>query len=247
MTLNRFVFKTHKWLAVSVTLFALLWFASGIVMVLPRNLLGKPSSSPQGNSGAPDFRGIVLSASQAIAAAEAAAGGSLPVSSVDMRAIEGRLYYQISTVRAGNHLIDAVSGARLKITEEYAKQMALRQFAGLGPLQESGVVRAHGIEYGFGPLPAYRFAFADPAATIVYVDPATGDIHASDRNGRLRAFIVGTHTFEFFKPMMGSRWAKITLIFFSFVGLVMSVFGTWILWIQFQNWRARRAGRPEAA
>lgn len=247
MTFNRFIYKTHKWLAVGVGLFTLLWFASGIVMVLPKNLTGNAGAGPAGNFAAPDFKGMAISAPQAIAAAEAAAGGNMVTTNVDLRTIEGRLYYQISTAKSGTHLIDAVSGTRLEITEEYAKQMALRLIGERGPLEESGVVRNVGIEYSFGPVPVFRFAFADPAATIVYISPVTGEMLASNRKGRLRALIVGTHTFEFFRPVLGRRGIKALLVFFSFAGLVMSCLGSWILWIQLQNWRARRAGRPEVA
>lgn len=246
MTLNRLVYKTHKWLAVGVGLFTLLWFASGIVMVLPRNLIGSAGPERAGSGAPPDYKGVSISVPQAISAAEAAAGGSVVTTDVNLRRIEGRLYYQISTAKSGSHLIDAVSGARLEITEEYAKQMAVRLIGGRGTVEESGLVRKVGAEYRFGPVPVYRFAFGDAARTAVYVSPVTGEVLTSNRTGRLSGFIAGTHTFEFFRPLMGQRWIKLGLVFFSFVGLVMSVFGTWILWIQFQNWRARRAGRPEA-
>lgn len=245
MTLNWFVFKTHKWLAVGVGLFTLVWFASGIVMVLPQNFLGRPVPSPAGNFPAPNFKSIAISPPQAIVAAEAVAGGNMVATDVNLWSIEGRLYYRISTENSGAHLIDAVSGSRLEITEEYAKQMALRLVGGRGPLQSSETVRKNNLEYLYGPVPAFRFVFADPAATIVYISPETGDMLSSNRRGRIRGLITGTHTFEFFRPLLAPRGVKLLLIFFSFVGMVMSVFGTWILWIQFKNWRARRASRAE--
>jgi uncharacterized iron-regulated membrane protein len=245
MTPNRFVYKTHKWLAVGVGLFTAVWFASGIVMILPKDLLGKLRTAPVAAPAVPDFKAMTVSVSQAIAAAEAAAGANMVISQVELRPIEGRLYYQISTAKSGTHLIDAVSGARLDITEEYAKQMATRLVGEGAAIQESETVRKHDRGYAFGPLPVFRFVFADAASTIVYVSPKTGEMTASDRKGRLRGFIGGTHTFEFLRPEMTDRGRRIVLIVFSFVGLVMSLFGSWILWIQFQNWRARRAGRPE--
>jgi uncharacterized iron-regulated membrane protein len=247
MTLNRFVYKTHKWLAVSVGFFSLLWFGSGVVMMLPQNLLGRPGANPAGASAGPDFKQMAITVPQAIAAAEAAAGRSTVATSVDVRTIEGRLYYQIALAKGGTHLIDAVSGTRLEITEEYAQQMAARLIGGRGKLGESGTVRAHNVEYSYGPLPVYRFVSDDAAATIVYVSPNTGEMRASDRRGRIREFIVGTHTFVFLRPLVTPRGAKVLLILSSFVGLVMTAFGSWILWIQFQNWRARRAGRAETA
>jgi len=247
MTLNRFVFKTHKWLAVGVGLLTVVWFASGIVMMLPKDVLGRMRTAPVAAPAVPDFKAMTVSVSQAIAAAEAAAGANMVVSDVELRPIEGRQYFLISTAKSGTHLIDAVSGVRLDITEEYAKQMALRLVGGGVAIQESETVGKYGIEYDYGPLPVFRFVFADPASTIVYVSPKTGEMTASDRKGRLRGFIGGTHTFEFLQPSLENRGKRIVLIVFSFVGLVMSLFGSWILWIQFQNWRARRAGRPEVA
>jgi uncharacterized iron-regulated membrane protein len=247
MTLNRFVYKTHKWLAVSVVFFSFLWFGSGVVMMMPQNLLGRPKANPAGASAAPDFTQMAITVPQAIAAAETAAGRSTVATSVDVLSIEGRLYYQIALTKSGTHLIDAVSGARLDITEEYAKQMAARLIGGRGKPGESGTVQTHNSEYSYGPLPVYRIVFDDAPATVVYVSPSTGEMRASDRRGRIREFITGTHTFVFLRPLVTPRGAKVMLILFSFVGLVMTVFGSWILWIQFQNWRARRAGRAETA
>ena len=247
MTLNRLIYKTHKWLAVGVGLFTLAWFASGIVMVLPRNILGGRVVNPAGSFAAPDFKAMTVSVSQAIAAAEAAAGANPVVTNVELRPIEGRHYFLISTAKSGTHLIDAASGARLDITEEYAKQMATRLVGEGAAIQESETVRKYGRAYAYGPLPVFRFVFGDAASTIVFVSPRTGEITSSDRKGRLRGFIAGTHTFNFLEPSLDSRSRRILLIVFSLVGLAMSLFGSWILWIQFQNWRARRAGRPEAA
>jgi hypothetical protein len=247
MTLNRFIYKTHKWLAVGVGLLTLVWFASGIVMVLPKNLLGGARTAPMAAPAVPDFRAMAVSVPQAIAAAEAAAGANMVITDVELRSIEGRHYFLISTAKAGQHLIDAVSGARLDITEEYAKQMALRLVGEGAAIQESETLRKYSRAYSYGPLPAFRFAFADDASTVVFVSPKTGEIISSDSKGRLRGFIAGMHTFDFLEPALDSRGRRSVLVVFSFVGLVMSVFGTWILWIQFQNWRARRAGRAETA
>lgn len=247
MTLNRLVYKTHKWLAVGVGFLTLVWFASGVVMMLPKGVLGGPRTGAGGNAAKPDFKGITITVPQAIAAAETAAGGNIVTTNVDVRDIEGRLYYLISTAKSGAHLIDAVSGTRLEITEEYATQMAARRAGGGAQPQETLLWKSHTPEYTFGPLPVYRISFDDGAATVVYVSKNTGEVTTSDRKGRIRGFIAGTHTFEFLKPMLLNRSIRALLMFFSFVGLCMSVFGGWILLIQFQNWRARRAGRAVEA
>lgn len=243
MTLKRFVFKTHKWLAVSVGFFTLVWFASGIIMVLPKNMRGPFQAQAAGNAGAPDFKGIAITVPQAIAAAETAAGGNIVTTNVELRGIEGRLYYQIAAAKSGVHLIDAVSGGRLEITEEYARQMAMRVMNGRGQTRESEVVRKHGIEYPWGPIPAFRFAFDDAAGTIVFVGANTAEVVSNHRMGRILTAVANTHTLGFLKPLLANRGTRVVLILFSFVGLVMTLFGSWILLIQFQNWRAKRAGR----
>ncbi len=245
MTLQRLVFKTHKWLAVSAGIFTLLWFGSGVVMVLPRGVLG--ASRTAAKSAAPDYKGITITVPQAIAAAEAAASASVVTTGVDLREIEGRLFYMVSTAKSGTHLIDAVSGTRLEITEDYAKQMAVRMAGGNIQPREMTLVRRNEGEYMTGTLPAYRFDFDDAAATVVYVSKNTGEMSANDRKGRLRGFITGAHTFEFLRAPLGGRIVRAMLILFSFAGLCMSVFGGWILLIQFQNWRARRTGRTVTA
>jgi len=41
MNWSRFIFKTHKWLAVTAGLLTLIWFVSGVVMVLPVSVLAR--------------------------------------------------------------------------------------------------------------------------------------------------------------------------------------------------------------
>ncbi len=247
MTLNRLVYKSHKWLAVGVGLLTLMWFGTGVVMMLPKRVLGGSRAGTAGNAANLDFKGITISVPQAIAAAEAAAGGSIVTTNVDLREIEGRLYYLISTAKSGRHLIDAVSGTRLEITEEYAKQMAARLLGGGAQPQETQLWKQYTAEYTFGPLPVYRVAFGDSVATIVYVSKNSGEVTSSERKGRIRGYLTGMHTFEFLRGWLLTPSIRALLLIFSFVGLCMSILGGWILLIQFQNWRARRAGRAVEA
>ncbi len=245
MTLNRLVFKTHKWLAVGVGFFTLLWFGSGVVMMLPKGIVSGRANDPL-PIAAPDFKGIRVTVPQAVEAAEAAAGRKFTTESVDLRVIEGRLYYQVTSAKPDWYLIDAVSGARLEITAEYAKQMASRAMGGR-PVKDMVFWPFYTSEYTYGPRPVYRVAFDDPAKTVVYLHPYSGELRTSNRLGRIRLFIMGTHTFDFLRDVVSSYWIKFLLALFSFVGLCMSLFGGWILLIQFLNWRARRAGRATEA
>jgi hypothetical protein len=245
MTLNRFIYKTHKWLAVGVGLFTLIWFASGVVMVMPKNFLGKGSvadGSAVARTG-PGYKEIRLSIPQAIAAAEAAAGKPAEVTGVSLRRVNGRLAYEINTAKSGTHLIDALDGTPIQVTQEFARQMAEQALGGRAKAREISLLQNYTMDYMYGELPAYRVAMDDEAATQVYIGKTTGAIRWSDWKGRLRAFISGSHSFDFLLPIMANKWIRVALAFLSFVGVCMTMFGTWILWLQFQNWRARRAGK----
>lgn len=208
-------------------------------MVLPRSVLGTSRYGTE-NLPRPDYRAIAVTVPQAIAVAEAAAGGSVSATGIELREIEGRLYYQVSTAKSGSHLIDAVTGARLAITEDFARQMAARMAGGKAPRAVS-VVQRHEGEYTIVTFPAYRMDFDDAASTVVYVSQVTGEMSAIDRKGRMRGFLAEAHTFGFLRPELSARSVRALLILTSVVGLLMVFFGGWILCIQFQIWRERRA------
>jgi len=245
MTLNRFVFKTHKWLAVATGLFTLLWFVSGVLMMLPSNLLGG-GSAPNQPPAEGGYKDVTVTVPQAVATVEALMRMPLEIAAVELRRVNGRLTYALRTPKWGTFLVDAMDGRRVQITEEMARQMATRAMRGHAQIREVTLLRKHTLDYG-ALLPAYRIAFDDPGATLIYVSTETGQMGSSDRLGRLRGFVAGTHTFEFLKPLMSGKAIKLWLILFSIVGTAMSVFGFWILWIQWKNWLARRAGRAAGA
>lgn len=244
MTLNRFVFKTHKWLAVATGLFTVLWFVSGILMVAPRNLLGG-GSVPDRPASEGGYKDVTVTVPQAVAAVEALMKAPQEIAAVELRHVNGRLTYGIRTPKWGTFLIDAMDGRRVEITEEVARQVATRAMGGRAQIREVTLLEKHTLDY-IGMLPAYRFTFDDPGATRIYVGQETGEMGSSDWKGRVRGLITGTHTFEFLRPVMSGRAVKVWLVLFSIVGTAMSVFGVWILWIQWKNWLARRAGRATA-
>ena len=241
MTLQRFVFKTHKWLAAGVGLFTFLWFFSGIVMVMP---LLRPAGRPAGAAVAPGpqtdtepFRQIAVNIPQAIAAAEISASHALPIIHVVLRSVAGKLVYEIGTAGAGTYLIDAMDATRLIVNEELARQIASRAHKAPVEWASIALLREHTDEYKYGPLPVYRLAANDSSSTHYFVNADTGDLAAtSTRSGRLRAMIVQMHTFGYLQPQLAATTASRVLLFFAAVGLLMSLFGGGILLLQLRNW-----------
>jgi hypothetical protein len=253
MTLQRFVFKTHKWLAAGVGLFTFTWFLSGIVMSLPglqrpKAELGQASPPRAVATTRPDaqpFRQIAVSIPQAIAAAEAAAGRRLRIEHVGIKALPGRLVYAIEAEGPETFLIDTGSGARVVIDEAFAEEIAQRVIGHRAAWEPATLLREHTSEYKYGPLPVYRLAARDAQRSIEFVSVADGDTTGSTRWGRWRTAITQLHTFGFLLPRYSGAAASLGLVLFGAVGLSMTAFGLWILWLQFLAWL--RARRREAA
>lgn len=239
MNLSRFVFKSHKWLAVAAGLLTLIWFVSGIVMVLPVSIFGAPGQLSAAGPPGPAYKEIAVGIPQAIAAVEAGLGREVNVTSVEFRRIAGRLLYRVQTDGAGAHLVDAISAERYVIDETRARELLrLADPAAAGGAMT--LVREFDSDYRYGPLPAYRLSLADAARTNYYVSVETGEVRATNTGGRWRGFLAGMHTFDFLRPWTNAVSHRLLLVVTSLVGTLMSLFGLWILWIQFVNWRARR-------
>ena len=242
MNTTRLVYKSHKWLAVGVGLLTFLWFASGIVMMLPQNFFSRPPAPAAAPPQTQTFRDATLTIPQAIAALEKVMGQPVEVTSVSFRGLEGKLFYAISTAKNGTHLINVADGTRFVVTEEVARQLATRAAGGASSLGAASLVRAYDADYTYGPLPAWRIPANDGANTIYYVTAETGEVRSTDRLGRIRGFIGGMHMFRYLHPLLSERSIKVALIVTSVVGTAMSIFGMWILWIQLRNWwHARKA------
>ena len=245
MTLQRFVFKTHKWLAVGVGLFTFLWFFSGIVMVMPQlRSSGRPPIAgavrvPQAD--AEPFRQIAVNIPQAIAAAEISAGHPVRIERVVLHPIAGKLVYELGTTGAGTFLIDAMNATRLIVNEDLARQIASRAHRTPVAWASVTLVREHSREYKYGPLPVYRFAAQDPSETLYFINAETGEVAASStRLGRLRMLIVQMHEFGFLRPEVQAQTVTKLLVLFGAVGLLMSLFGGWILLLQLWSWFGAR-------
>lgn len=230
-----FLYKWHKWFAVAAGLLTLLWFGSAVVMMLPDPLFGSKAARRE-TAESLDFRQVKVTVPEAIAALEAATGQPAQITGVGLRRFRGRLLYSLSTPGGKSYLIDAISGEPFIITEQVAREIAfsaVSRSASLGPARK---IEKFDSDYNWGPLPAYRFQVEDSPGTAVYVGIQTGEVRSTDRLGRIRAFLTGTHTLQFLRPMLPNWSVKLTMLVFSVIGVGMTLLGGAILWLQLRSW-----------
>ena len=239
MTWNRFVYKTHKWLAVGTVLFTLVWFVSGALLLFPSRWFAAAPLSASSAPPQPAFRDVRVSVPDAIAAAEKVEGGPVQVVNIRFRHLAGRLAYVVTTEKK-HYLIDAISAAPIQIDQTLAREIMA---AAAGPavrIRESRLLSEHDQGYLWGELPAYRFILEDPAGTWVHVGVPTGEVRSNSRRERVFLFLAGTHTFDFLRPHTSDPLRRSALLLPAILGTLMTCFGGWILWLQFTNWRQAR-------
>jgi len=245
MTLRRFIYTSHKWLAVITGVFTFLWFTSAVAMLLPRNLMTRQSepvtSEAAPRPGAsretgPDFKGIAVSVPEAVAAVESATSGEAVATAVRLDSFEGRLSYRVDTGTNGVWWVNATDGTVTTIDSQAARRLVIASgFAddALGPVER---LTEHGPGYMYGPLPAYRIA-AKERGLVFIVDPTTGEVQAWSALRRWYRFITGWHTLDFLRPLLGGAGVGLLMWILAIVGTGMTVFGFCILWLQFRQWR----------
>jgi hypothetical protein len=239
MTLSRFVFKTHKWLAVAALLATFFWFFSGIVIATPQSLFGSRPFSEKAQPGDRSLRDATLTPAQAIASVDAAAAAPTKINEVCLRKLAGEVIYQIST-GSGTQLVNAVDGSLITIDEARALRIVKRfagENAGTGT---ATLLREHTGEYRWGPLPAWRVPLQDARGTLFFVATEDGSVSFNDSHGRLRGSLAGWHSFSFLRPLLSERAVRGVMWIFSVAGTAMTLFGLWILWIQWKIWLATR-------
>ena len=240
MSLTRFVFKSHKWLAVATGAFAFLWFFSGVFMTTPPRL--KSMLGGGGNSAAQQplsYRDAKVAISEAITQVDRAAGQQVSVTNVEFRNIEGLLYYRIATPQ-NVYLVSGKDGSFLTIDAEAARRIVISKGVNPESIGAIRMLRTLDQEHTWGPLPAWRIEMNDAQKTLFYVEVFGGETYSTQRWGRILNFLTGLHTLDFLNPYVRRSRIRLLMWVFSTVGTIMVLFGFWILGIQFQNWRQQR-------
>lgn len=241
MNVTKFVFKSHKWLAVATSVLTVFWFFSGIFMTMPAFLQQAMAESPAPAAGPPAeiYRDFRVTIPQAIALVDQNSGAAVHVNDVTIRQIGGQLYYRVAT-NQGSSLVSVLDGSFLKITEEVARQLAVHAGAQAETLGAATLMKRWDGLYTWGALPVWKIQASDAAGTIYYVNPDGGDVSSFGGMKKIKAHLVGMHSLEFLNPWMSKSNIRLLMWVFTVAGNVMIFFGLWILWIQYVNWRARR-------
>jgi hypothetical protein len=210
---RRAMHTAHKWLAISVGLFFLVWILSGVVMILPPPSYGPP---PERAAQALDLGEELISPTRAIAGLQNGA----EVHAVTLRRILDTPVYEIATGREGPLLVSARSGEVFTITAGVAEQIIRTQFPSESRVLQTELVTNHSLTYAWGPVPAYRIAAAGQAGTTYYVSAGDGEVRRSNRWSRVQEAIASLHTFEPLKLLTRrERVRKGLLLLMSAIGI----------------------------
>jgi len=187
------IYTIHKWLAVTVGVFFLVWLISGIVMVLPPWFT--PSMSQQA-SALLDLQKTTVSPTEAVMGL-AQTGGELPqVRSVTLMQVADIAVYEIVTASGEMYLVHAQSGQPFTITLDVAEQIVRGYVSLQSRVLQRDLVTKHSLTYQWGPLPAYRFIFDDDRSMVYYVSIQDGAIWQNNRWSWIKGAIASLHTFE---------------------------------------------------
>jgi hypothetical protein len=240
MRLHKFVFKSHKWLAVGAALATVLWFASGVVMLIPT---GGPAPQSTGHVACQpcntDYKAVTVTLPQAVAAVETAAGETVEVSGIDFRRFERQLHYRVVTRNAGVYFVHALTGHAWRVDADQARRIMVMNGLSADRLGTPLLLTGYTWAYQGGSLPAWQVPVAGDA-TAYYVLAGDGTLERISRLGWWKRFIIGWHTFDFLNPLMSRQNAALWMLLFGATGSLMVLFGVWILWMQWRNWLAAR-------
>lgn len=179
--MNRLLYALHRWVSAAVFVQFTAWTVSGCFFVLV------PFSRVKGTPVVDaHVRAIPDPSVLSIATVLAMAGGSSFPSSVELRGTaEGPVYL----VRWGERVVrlDARTGMVAPVERAEAEAAARRDQPGAPSVRASTLLTTAPVEYRDKPVPAWRVALNDPAATAVYVDATTGDVTAR-RNDTWRVY-----------------------------------------------------------
>lgn len=206
-----------------------MWLITGLVMTF-NGLLPTPARVRRSEPIQPDYQEVTMSPADAIAHLEETLGQSVEVNSVSFRQIREILVYHIALENGASHLIETQSGQEVKITPEFAREIAYNNFPTPASILQIVRLDDHDLGYFFGPLPIYRVIFDDSRSTYVHVSMETGEVvRRNDRWQRLRGAFELVHTFQVFKIISGRERPITALLWLlSFIATLAALIGYYL-------------------
>lgn len=178
---KRWIYLTHRWLGVGLSLLLLMWFISGLVMMY----VGYPKLTEQERLQhlprlvQADAERALLSPAQVLQAA--GIEDVQPVRSLRLnRARAGEPIYWLVHQGQGLLVLDAYTGARLHNADEPLAQISAQVYAGAnrqvlakGALTEDANTHSRGLD---AHRPLWRFDIVDGPLARLYVSSTTGEV-----------------------------------------------------------------------
>jgi hypothetical protein len=216
----------HKWTAIFIGVFILVWTISGIVMVLPGQWFNsKPLVSIPGAS----YKDATISPEEAGLVVEKISGKDVGITGIRFKAILGRIYYVLDLNNGSVIMLDAANGEVFSITQEVAEELARKSIPTVSRLALIEKLDRHDIYYPFGSLPVYRLKFDGDSGNIYYVSVIDGAVSKSTLSTRLRAVISSFHTFEPIIVLFNKhRTRDVLLVFTSMIAILTAITGYYL-------------------
>ncbi len=182
-------FQVHRWISVGLGLLLVFWLASGLVMVLP--MPGLFYRGPGTSGVTPPFHDYAMAPATAANRAGHIAGE--PPVGIAWERVRDEMVY---VVRFAGHppvVLDAATGARVRLTPELAEAIARDVLGPEVPLRRIDTVTREHTAYAYGERPAWRLRFRDRNGTVAYVSQATGAVHFTTRDSRFKTWAAEWH------------------------------------------------------
>jgi len=193
MSVQKWIVRVHKWIALIVGLQIVLWIAGGFVMsAIPIEIVRGELKIARHEVEPFDVEGW-LSLSEATTAAEVSI-----VKSAALGEMLGLPVWRIIRQDDGLAIVDARNGAILSpIDESTARVIAERDFSGSADIQSAEYVESPPTEYNKSG-PVWRVQFNDDDKTTIYIDPSTGEVTARrSETWRLFDFFWKLHVMDY--------------------------------------------------
>ena len=193
MTIQKWIVRIHKWIALIVGLQIVLWIAGGLVMsAIPIEIV-------RGEHKIEERSPVLLNIETLLSAAGAAEKiGSSAVESAALGEMLGKPVWRIVDQNSETVIVDAQTGEVLSpLNESLARQIAEYDYNGEAASTSVEQLNEPPTEYN-KPGPVWRVEFNDRDKTTIYVDPSLGEVTARrSETWRLFDFFWKLHVMDY--------------------------------------------------